>query len=69
MIPVPIRAVYQNGIFKPLDEVELPEGTEVEVVVRRAGPILRKYAGLIEKSNHDWEAEYYEYLTERAHGG
>ncbi|WP_297548404.1 antitoxin family protein, partial [Thermococcus sp.] len=28
-----IRAVYKNGVFKPLDDVNLPEGTEVEVVV------------------------------------
>ena len=26
-----IRAIYQNGIFKPLEEVPLKEGTEVEV--------------------------------------
>ena len=26
-----IRAIYENGIFKPLEEVALKEGTEVEV--------------------------------------
>ena len=26
-----IRAVYENGVFKPLEDVELNEGTEVEV--------------------------------------
>ena len=26
-----IRAVYENGVFRPLDPVELPEGAWVEV--------------------------------------
>jgi predicted DNA-binding antitoxin AbrB/MazE fold protein len=26
-----IRAIYENGVFKPLEEVPLKEGTEVEV--------------------------------------
>ena len=26
-----IRAIYENGIFKPLEDVPLKEGTEVEV--------------------------------------
>ena len=29
-----IRAIYENGIFKPLEEVPLKEGTEVEVYPR-----------------------------------
>jgi hypothetical protein len=29
--PMSIRAIYENGIFKPLEEVPLKEGTEVEV--------------------------------------
>ncbi len=27
----PIIAVYENGVFRPLDPVELPEGARVEV--------------------------------------
>ena len=60
-----IKAVYKNGVFRPLENVKLPEGTEVEVVVKSAGPILRKYAGVLRKSDYDWEAEYYEYIGER----
>lgn len=26
-----IKAVYEGGVFRPLDPVELPEGTQVEV--------------------------------------
>jgi predicted DNA-binding antitoxin AbrB/MazE fold protein len=29
-----IRAVYENGVFKPLESVPLREGTEVEVYPR-----------------------------------
>ena len=29
-----IRAVYENGVFKPLENVPLKEGTEVEVYPR-----------------------------------
>ena len=29
-----IRAVYENGVFKPLESVPLKEGTEVEVYPR-----------------------------------
>lgn len=29
-----IRAIYTNGVFKPLDDVPLKEGTEVEVYPR-----------------------------------
>ena len=53
-----IRAVYKNGVFRPLENVKLPEGTEVEVIVKSAGPILRKHAGILKKSEHNWEAEY-----------
>ncbi len=28
-----IRAIYENGIFKPLEDVPLKEGTEVEIYV------------------------------------
>ncbi len=29
-----ICAVYENGVFRPVDKVDLPEGCEVEVAVR-----------------------------------
>lgn len=28
-----VKAVYQNGVFKPKEPVRLPEDTEVEVVI------------------------------------
>jgi predicted DNA-binding antitoxin AbrB/MazE fold protein len=26
-----IRAIYENGVFRPLEPVDIPEGTRVEV--------------------------------------
>ncbi len=30
---VSIRAVYENGVFRPLGPIELPEGARVEMIV------------------------------------
>jgi predicted DNA-binding antitoxin AbrB/MazE fold protein len=32
-----IRAIYENGVFKPLENVPIKEGTEVDVYPRAAG--------------------------------
>ncbi|HXG66054.1 MAG TPA: antitoxin family protein [Blastocatellia bacterium] len=32
-----VRAVFQNGVFVPLQEFRLPEGMEVEILVERPG--------------------------------
>jgi ribonuclease HI len=32
---ISVRARYQNGAFRPIVPVELPEGAEVEIVIRR----------------------------------
>jgi predicted DNA-binding antitoxin AbrB/MazE fold protein len=44
-----IAAKYENGVFKPLEEVKLTEGTRVEVVVpgeepRRRAESVREFA-------------------------
>lgn len=33
-----IRAVYQNGVFRPTEPVDLPESSEVEVELRQVAP-------------------------------
>ena len=33
-----IHAIYENGVFRPTDEVELPERTLVEFEPRPVGP-------------------------------
>jgi len=30
-----IRAVYENGVLKPLEPLDLPDATEVEIILRR----------------------------------
>ena len=42
-----IRVRYENGVLKPLEKLELDEGEEVEVVIRRRpsqvfGVLLRR---------------------------
>ncbi len=44
-----IPAKYENGLFKPLEDVKLTEGTRVEVQIRDAQPrhrpkSVREYA-------------------------
>ncbi|NQE52015.1 hypothetical protein C5S29_00380 [ANME-1 cluster archaeon GoMg3.2] len=46
-----IRVVYEKGVFKPLRETDLKEGTKAVVVVRREGiaDILEKYSRRVER--------------------
>ena len=37
-MPTAIRAVYEGGVFKPKEPVELEERTEVEVLIPTAAP-------------------------------
>ena len=42
-----VRAKYENGVLKPLEKLDLREGEEVEVVIRRSttrvfGSLLRR---------------------------
>ena len=46
-----IRVRYEKGVLKPLEKLELEEGEEVEVVIRRRpsqvfGVLLRRRPGL-----------------------
>lgn len=33
-----IKAIYTNGIFKPVEPVKLPEGSEVEIKIAKQKP-------------------------------
>jgi predicted DNA-binding antitoxin AbrB/MazE fold protein len=37
-----IHAVYENGVFRPTDPVDLPESSEVEVELRVVTPPAEK---------------------------
>jgi len=47
-----IRVRYENGILKPLEPIELEEGEEVIVAVKRdIKKILKKYRGILGRSS------------------
>jgi predicted DNA-binding antitoxin AbrB/MazE fold protein len=37
-----IHAIYENGVFRPTDKVELPDRCEVEVEIRQVKEAARK---------------------------
>jgi len=39
-----IEAIYENGVFKPLEKVDLKEGEKVRIII---GGIVRKTMGII----------------------
>lgn len=62
-MPKIIEAIYENGVFKPLEKVELKEGERVKIRVEiDKKKILAKYRGLLGKSSArelqvlEWEA-------------
>jgi len=47
-----IRVRYENGVFKPLEPVDLEEGEEVLITIKRdIRRILKKYRGILGKSS------------------
>lgn len=55
-----IHAVYEQGVFRPLEAVELPERTEVEFEPKVIGEKKSKAGGM---------DEIYEIMSERYHSG
>jgi len=46
-----IEAIYENGVFKPLEKVDLREGERVKLRVEKdRKEILKNYRGLFGKS-------------------
>ena len=43
-----IHAVYEHGVFRPTEKVDLPEGQEVEVQVKITPPTPPKQAPMSE---------------------
>ncbi len=47
-----IRVRYENGVLKPLEPLDLEEGEEVLVTVKRdIRRVLKKYRGILGKSS------------------
>ena len=57
-----IRVRYERGVLKPLEPVELQEGEEVVVFIRKrkVSEVLDKYVGLFGKASVEELKEYEE---------
>lgn len=53
-----IECVYEDGVFKPLEKVELKQGTRLKIKVGRAD--LTKYWGILGKASAEKLAEFEE---------
>ncbi len=53
-----IECIYENGVFKPLEKVELKQGTRLKIKVGRAD--LTKYWGILGKASAEKLAEFEE---------
>jgi len=57
-----IRVKYENGVLKPLEPVELREGEELVVFIRkrRVGEVLKKYVGMFGRADTEELRKYEE---------
>ncbi|NOY11938.1 MAG: antitoxin family protein [Archaeoglobi archaeon] len=46
-MPRVIEAVYENGVFKPLEKVNLKEGEKVRIQIESAESILQEVFGIL----------------------
>jgi len=47
-MPKVIDVIYENGVFKPLKKVDLPEKTRLKIKIEDIEDLLREFCGLIE---------------------
>ncbi len=66
-----VRVRYEKGVLKPLEPLELEEGEELILEVKKAprGRGVRRFFGIIKirKSEPQAEENYYDYISERGH--
>jgi len=57
-----LRARYENGVLKPLEPVDLRDGEEVIVFIRRRSvrEVLNKYVGLFGRASVEELKQYEE---------
>jgi len=65
-----IEVVYEEGVFKPLEpvELEIPEGTKVKIEIKDLlKERLKKYKGILKAkvSSEELNELYYQYVAER----
>lgn len=58
-MPKIIEAIYENGVFKPLQKVNFRPGSKVRIVIQEdKKEILRKYKGVFGKAEVEELREY-----------
>jgi len=51
-VSIVVRARYEKGVLRPLDKIDLREGEEVIITIRRdIRSIIRKYRGVLGKAS------------------
>ena len=45
-----IEVVYEKGMFKPLEKVEIPEGTKIHIKITERN-LLKEYRGILGKGD------------------
>ncbi len=43
-----IEVIYENGVFKPLEKLDLPDKTRLKIRIEDIDAMLEKFSGLIE---------------------
>jgi len=61
-----IEAVYERGVLRPLEELDLEEGEVVELIVIRRSKVLR-YAGILKEVPDEEVEEALREVKEGAH--
>jgi predicted DNA-binding antitoxin AbrB/MazE fold protein len=52
-----IEVVYEDGVFKPLEKVDLKEGTKFPVTIAKSD-LLKKYRGMLGKVDEEMLKEF-----------
>jgi predicted DNA-binding antitoxin AbrB/MazE fold protein len=60
-----IRAIYEGGVFRPIEPVDLPDHSTVEIVLRRVGDTVTE----VDFSQSADMSAIYEVLSRRYSGG
>jgi predicted DNA-binding antitoxin AbrB/MazE fold protein len=63
-----VKAVYENNMLKPLEKLDLKEGEEVEIELKRKGEKKRdilSYAGLLNDLSEEEERLFHEAVKRR----
>ena len=52
-MPKVIQAVYENGVFKPVEKIDLREHQEVEIILSELSSVTQKTQGILKGLDDD----------------